>query len=109
MGDHLDKLLRFTDAAPAEDEAHELLMKECPWYQAVAAGEPAVDPEAHCKPAKGSTVKLTPETPEASTVVKPTVPPGGPGLFHVKGMHLPPLKALRRAPVPASCGAVWQA
>ena len=35
-------------------------------------------------------VKLTPRTPEASTVPEPTVPPGGPGLFHVKGMQLPP-------------------
>lgn len=34
--------------------------------------------------------ELTPRTPEASTVVKPTVPPGGPGLFHMKGHHLPP-------------------
>jgi len=35
-------------------------------------------------------LQLTPRTPEASTVVKPTVPPGGPGLFHMKGHHLPP-------------------
>lgn len=34
--------------------------------------------------------ELTPRTPEASTVVKPTVPPGGPGLFRMKGHHLPP-------------------
>ena len=88
MGDHLDKLLRLADTA-SEDEAHELLMKECPWYQAVSDGKNPGDPGANCKPAHG-TVKLTPRTPEASTVVKPTVPPGGPGLFHVKGMHLPP-------------------
>ncbi len=87
MGEHLDKLLRLTDVAP-EDEAHEHLMKECPWYLAVADGEPAVDPAVRCKSA--GMVRLTPRTPEASTVVKPTVPPGGPGLFHVKGMHLPP-------------------
>lgn len=34
--------------------------------------------------------KLTPRTPEASTVPEPTVPPGGPGLFHIKGRQLPP-------------------
>jgi hypothetical protein len=51
---------------------------------------------AGCKPATGSAktprlvVKLTPRTPEASTVPEPTVPPGGPGLFHIKGRELPP-------------------
>ena len=35
-------------------------------------------------------MKLTPRTPEASTVPQPTVPPGGPGLFHVKGLQFPP-------------------
>jgi hypothetical protein len=35
-------------------------------------------------------VALTPRTPEASTVPKPTVPPGGPGLFRIKGRELPP-------------------
>jgi hypothetical protein len=77
------------DALGGDDEAHELLMKECPWYAAVSDGKNPGDPGASCKPAH-SKVKLTPHTAEASTVVKPTVPPGGPGLFHVKGMHLPP-------------------
>lgn len=88
-------------------EAHEHLVAECPWYRAVHGSLNAADPDEHCtalkpaKPAGGGVprlvaklaadeVTLTPRTPEASTVVKPTVPPGGPGLFHVKGMHLPP-------------------
>ncbi len=33
---------------------------------------------------------LTPRTAEASTVHEPTVPPGGPGLFRIKGRELPP-------------------
>jgi hypothetical protein len=33
---------------------------------------------------------MTARTAEASTVPQPTVPPGGPGLFHVKGLQLPP-------------------
>lgn len=92
MGEQLDKLLRCAaaDTLDGEDEAHALLMKECSWYQAVSDGENPGDPEARCKPADGKPVKLTPETPEASTVPEPTVPPGGPGLFHIKGRELPP-------------------
>jgi hypothetical protein len=73
-------------------EAHAHLMRDCPWYQHVDKGG-RDHPDLHCRPATeqgGALVKFTPRTPEASTVVKPTVPPGGPGLFHVKGMHLPP-------------------
>lgn len=73
-------------------EAHDRLMRECPWYQHVAKGG-RDHPDLHCRPATGeggALVKFTPRTPEASTVVKPTVPPGGPGLFHMKGHHLPP-------------------
>lgn len=33
---------------------------------------------------------LTPQTPEASTVPKPFGSPSGPGLWHHKGMQLPP-------------------
>jgi hypothetical protein len=71
-------------------------MSQCPWYAKVTAGEPVADLGQHCRPATGKggppslVVKMTPRTPEASTVVKPTVPPGGPGLFHMKGRHLPP-------------------
>ena len=99
--------------------AHDHLRGDCRWYKKVSAGEPAADCESHCQPAKHTgevprlvvkgtgevprlVVKgtdelldmdqlfLTPRTPEASTVVQPTVPPGGPGLFHIKGEHLPP-------------------
>lgn len=100
------------DLLEAEHElrgAHEHLMRECPWYQHVAKGG-RDHPDLHCRPATydrdtfaanvmkrihdqregGALVKFTPHTPEASTVVKPTVPPGGPGLFHMKGHHLPP-------------------
>jgi hypothetical protein len=90
-----------------DQEYHDHLSKECPWYARVSSGQ-AGDPEQHCKPAKHTgavprlvvkgtdellefdQVFLTPRTPEASTVVQPTVPPGGPGLFHMKGHHLPP-------------------
>lgn len=77
-----------------DKDAHEHLMRECSWYKSVSEGENA-DPSS-CKRASGKgspprlVVKMTPRTPEASTVVKPTVPPGGPGLFHHKGLHLPP-------------------
>lgn len=71
-------------------ELHEKLSQSCPWYKAVSDGEPATEPHEHCDAEVKASVSLTPETPEASTVVKPTVPPGGPGLFHVKGLHLPP-------------------
>lgn len=79
-------------------EAHGHLMRECPWYQHVDKGG-RDHPDLHCRPAAGESrgldgggalVKFTPRTPEASTVVQPTVPPGGPGLFHMKGHHLPP-------------------
>lgn len=81
---------------PSEAEWHDHLRTECPWYRKAAAGAQAGDAEQHCQPATGKgspprlVVKLTPRTPEASTVVQPTVPPGGPGLFHIKGEHLPP-------------------
>lgn len=79
-----------------EDEACDHLHGECSWFRAVDSGEGAQDFRQYCDPAKGGKkvprliVKLTPRTPEASTVPEPTVPPGGPGLFHVKGMQLPP-------------------
>ena len=86
----LDKVLLAAEGSSASDEeVHEHLMKECPWYMRVSEERCCTDPDEHCKPA-GGTVSLTPRTPEASTVDQPTVPPGGPGLFHVKGMHLPP-------------------
>lgn len=96
---NLDKLRRqqaeLGSHGNSDEEAHEHLRQQCPWYQAVSDGA-AGDPEHYCKPASGSgqpsrlVVKLTPRTAEASTVPEPTVPPGGPGLFHVKGMQLPP-------------------
>jgi len=74
-----------------DGEAHEHLLGACPWYRHVheGGGEAA---ERHCRPAGSgkALVKFTPHTAEASTVPQPTVPPGGPGLFHVKGMELPP-------------------
>lgn len=83
--------LELLEAAHDEREAHEHLMRECPWYQHVDKGG-RDHPDLHCRHADegGALVKFTPRTPEASTVVKPTVPPGGPGLFHMKGHHLPP-------------------
>ena len=72
------------------DDAHGFLEKECPWFAAVLKGEPAADPGQYCEGSNPAAVKLTPHTSEASTVVQPTVPPGGPGLFHMKGHHLPP-------------------
>jgi hypothetical protein len=100
----LDKLLRLAGVSQletsalgpvggSEDEAHDHLMKECPWYAAVCNGEGAASPGDHCGPKHsegGALMKFTPRTAEASTKVQPTVPPGGPGLFHVKGLHLPP-------------------
>jgi hypothetical protein len=88
LGEHLTKLLEADSAAKNPEHAH--LMKECPWYAVICNGEAPGDPEKACKP---KSVKLTPRTPEASTVVKPTVPPGGPGLFHIKGRNLPPYLA----------------
>ncbi len=75
-----------------EDEAHEHLMGQCPWYAAACDGEDPGDPVncKNCIDAGEKLTALTPRTPEASTVDQPTVPPGGPGLFHVKGLHLPP-------------------
>lgn len=79
--------------------AHDYLRSDCPWYKKVSAGAPEADFKQYCEPAgkvdEGTgvprlVVKLTPRTPEASTVDKPTRPAGGPGLFHVKGLHLPP-------------------
>jgi hypothetical protein len=85
----LEKVL--TLAAGDEDDACTHLRGECPWFRSVGDGQPAADFKQYCKPAKGGgKVRLTPETPEASTVPEPTVPPGGPGLFHIKGRELPP-------------------
>lgn len=96
------------DKIREEDElgkAHEFLITSCPWYKHASEERSGTDPATHCKAnsagqghvpvpddryASGLVAKFTPHTAEASTVVKPTVPPGGPGLFHVKGMHLPP-------------------
>lgn len=83
----LDKILEDDE----NGQAHDFLIEDCPWYRHVSDEKNCGDPAAHCQHDEAdSGVKLTPETPEASTVVKPTVKPGGPGLFHVKGMHLPP-------------------
>jgi hypothetical protein len=80
-----------------DGEAHDYLHQDCPFFRHVGeGGRDAEDVESHCEPARGPgrpprlVVKLTPRTPEASTVPQPTVPPGGPGLFHVKGLQLPP-------------------
>lgn len=93
----LDKVLLAAEAAHEDDEVDEHLSRECPWYRAVREGKQAVDHTRFCTPPDplaagdgGALVKFTPHTAEASTVEKPTVPPGGPGLFHVKGMELPP-------------------
>lgn len=84
--------LEKLQASKDEADAHDLLVKECPWYQHVSEERSCTEPSDHCNFEDGfdEQVKLTPETPEASTVDKPTRPPGGPGLFHVKGLHLPP-------------------
>ena len=87
--------LELLEAEHDGREAHDHLLRECPWYRHVDKGG-RDHPDLHCRPATGddgqggALVKFTPRTPEASTVVKPTVPPGGPGLFHMKGHHLPP-------------------
>jgi hypothetical protein len=70
-------------------QAHDHLSGECGFYRMVNDGEKA-DHEKHCGTGGGALVKFTARTPEASTVPQPTVPPGGPGLWHVKGMQLPP-------------------
>ena len=88
MAQALEKLESEHD----EREAHDHLTRECPWYRHVSGGG-RDHPDLHCRPPEdkgGALVKFTPRTPEASTVPQPTVPPGGPGLFHVKGMELPP-------------------
>jgi len=104
---NLDKLQHQQAEHDELEHAHQLLSKQCPWYEAVSNGEPAADFRSFCTAADGPQpgeggalvkftadgvewVALTAHTAEASTVDKPTVPPGGPGLFHVKGMHLPP-------------------
>jgi hypothetical protein len=84
--------LELLEAEHDDREAHDHLLRECPWYRHVDKGG-RDHPDLHCRPGNGeggALVKFTPRTPEASTVVKPTVPPGGPGLFHMKGHHLPP-------------------
>jgi len=87
MGPAVDLL----EQAYQEDEAHEHLHRDCPFFRHVGeGGRDEVD--GHCRYEgihPGPLVKLTPRTPEASTVHQPTVPPGGPGLFHVKGLQLP--------------------
>lgn len=84
----LERVLALAaDSGTSEEEVHEHLMRQCPWYTAVSKGENPGDPETHCKPA--GKVKLTPRTAEASTVPEPIGKPGGPGFWHVKGMQLP--------------------
>src|SRR5579875_3515566 len=94
MGSPLEDL----ESEHREREATAHLHQDCPWFRHVSDGGNG-HPDSNCRPAKGepvglheggALVKFTPHTPEASTVVKPTVPPGGPGLFHMKGHHLPP-------------------
>jgi hypothetical protein len=84
----LERVLLAADLLEPDElaGAHEHLARDCKWYAHVDGGG-SDGPEKHCKP---GTVKLTPRTPEASTVPKPTRPPGGPGLFHIKGRELPP-------------------
>lgn len=95
-------LLEPDDLGGASDHLHHA----CLWFRHVQDGGHEADTRAHCEPARGKGgsprlvakltaddvdwVVLTPRTPEASTVPKPTVPPGGPGLFHIKGRELPP-------------------
>lgn len=87
------------------NEAHEHLRHQCPWYAKASAGAPVADFKQHCEPADdegevprlvvkfaadGGELLFTERTPIASTVPEPTGRPGGPGLWHVKGMQLPP-------------------
>lgn len=84
--------LELLEAEHTEREASEHLLRECPWYQHVGKGG-RDHPDLHCRPATdggGALVKFTPHTQEASTVPEPIGKPGGPGLWHVKGMQLPP-------------------
>jgi hypothetical protein len=88
----MDSLLELLESEHLTREGTEHLRRECPWFRHVEQGG-RDHPDLHCRPAAdggGALVKFTPRTPEASTVVKPTVPPGGPGLFRMKGHHLPP-------------------
>jgi hypothetical protein len=83
--------LELLEAAHEERDAQAHLRRECPWFRHVEGGG-REHADLHCRPPGegGALVKFTPRTPEASTVPQPTVPPGGPGLWHVKGMELPP-------------------
>jgi len=65
------------------DDVRSHLESQSPWFKRVIGGESPGEPDA-------DDIKLTPRTAEASTVHEPTVPPGGPGLFHMKGHQLPP-------------------
>src|SRR6266851_3893735 len=86
------------------DEIRSHLDQASPWFAKVMRGETPGDPEEpytqatfaqrvmdqiHGKAPLGE-IQLTPRTAEASTVHEPTVPPGGPGLFRMKGHQLPP-------------------
>jgi hypothetical protein len=94
MAEALEKLF----AEHEDREAREHLAGECPWFRLIEGGG-REHPDMYCRQVPdprddghegGALVKFTPRTPEASTVPQPTVPPGGPGLFHVKGLELPP-------------------
>lgn len=80
------------EQAMADDEAHGHLHQDCPFFRHVGEGGNEIeDPGRHCRAEDSKAlVKFTPRTPEASTVHQPTVPPGGPGLFGIKGKQLPP-------------------
>jgi hypothetical protein len=89
------ELLLAKAREPDEGEAHGHLVTECPWYRNIGEEKNCGhDPGEHCPVPSGTgggaLVKFTPRTAEASTVPEPTVPPGGPGLFHIKGRQLPP-------------------
>jgi 8-oxo-dGTP diphosphatase len=82
------------------DDVRSHLEQESPWFKRVMNGESPGDPDQipsgwadRGKELAGgelSRILLTPRTAEASTVHEPTVPPGGPGLFRIKGRELPP-------------------
>ena len=72
-------------------DAHGHLTKTCSFYRDVTDGK--YSHPKQCKgggAAAGVIYKMTPHTAEASTTPEPTVRPGGPGLFHHKGLQLPP-------------------